>query len=128
MQSLYPVLKYEDAHAALDFLEKAFGFERTDVHEGENGGIAHAQMRFGDEVVMFASASEGDPVFNQGVGRTMVYLAIDDPDARFERARDAGAEVVMEPSDQDYGSRDFAVRDHEGNIWSFGTYRPEAPS
>jgi uncharacterized glyoxalase superfamily protein PhnB len=53
-----------------------------------------------------------------------VYLVVDDPDPRFERAKSAGAEIVMEPADQDYGSRDFVVRDPEGNLWSFGTYGP----
>jgi uncharacterized glyoxalase superfamily protein PhnB len=125
MQTIYPVLKYEDGHAALDFLERALGFERLAVHEGENGGIAHAELRFGDEVIMFGTAGEGDPLFNQGIGRTTVYLVVDDPDAVFERAKDGGAEVVMPPTDQDYGSRDCAVRDPEGNIWSFGTYQPK---
>jgi len=125
MQSIYPVLKYDDAHAAIEFLERAFGFERLQVHEGESGDVAHAELRFGDEVVMFGSTGEGDPRFNQGVGRTTVYLVVGDPDALHERAKGAGAEIVMEPTDQDYGSRDFAARDPEGNIWSFGTYRPE---
>jgi uncharacterized glyoxalase superfamily protein PhnB len=53
-----------------------------------------------------------------------VYVVVDDPDALFERMRNAGIEVVMEPTDQDYGSRDFIVRDPEGNLWSFGTYVP----
>ena len=124
MQTFYPVLKYEDAHAAIDFLEQAFGFERSAVHEGSNGGVAHAELRFGEEFVMLGSTSEGDERFNQGAGRTSLYLVIDDPDARFERAKAAGAEIVMEPTDQDYGSRDFAVRDPEGNLWAFGTYGP----
>ena len=128
MQTIYPVLKYEDAHAAMDFLERAFGLERLHVYDGENGGVAHAQLRFRDEVVMLASTSEGDPVYNQGAGRTTVYAVVDDPDPLFARAQGAGAEVLMAPTDQDYGSRDFAVRDPEGNIWSFGTYRPEATS
>jgi uncharacterized glyoxalase superfamily protein PhnB len=124
MQKIYPVLKYNDAQVAFDFLEGVLGCERLQVHEGENGGIAHAELRFGDEVLMFGTASEGDPQFNQGVGRTSVYVVVDDPDALFERARDAGAEVVLAPTDQDYGSRDFVVRDPEGNLWSFGTYAP----
>ena len=126
MQSIYPVLKYEDAPAVIDFFEKAFGFVRHAIHDGENGGIAHAELRFGDDFVMVSSAGEGDPLFNQGVGRTTVYLVVDDPDALHARAKEAGAEIVMELADQDYGSRDFAVRDPEGNIWSFGTYRPAA--
>jgi uncharacterized glyoxalase superfamily protein PhnB len=76
--------------------------------------------------VMLSSTSEGDEIYNQGAGRTSVYVVVDDPDALFERARQAGAEVLMQPTDQDYGSRDFSVRDPEGNIWAFGTYRPSA--
>ena len=125
MQTIYPVLKYEDAEAAMDFLERAFGIERRAVHEGENGGVAHAELTFGDEVVMLSSAREGDPMFNRAVGRTSVYVIVDDPDSLYERAKGAGAEIVMPPTDQDYGSRDFIVRDPEGNLWSFGTYRPE---
>jgi uncharacterized glyoxalase superfamily protein PhnB len=53
-------------------------------------------------------------------------VVVDDPDSLHARARDAGAEIVMEPTDQDYGSRDFIASDPEGNLWSFGTYRPEA--
>jgi uncharacterized glyoxalase superfamily protein PhnB len=124
MQTVYPVLKYKDAHAAIAFLEKALGFERSSVHEGENGGVAHAELKFGDEFVMLGSTGEGKELFNQGAGRTSVYLVVDDPDERYERAKSAGAEIVMELTDQDYESRDFTVRDPEGNLWSFGTYGP----
>ena len=126
MQSIYPVLKFEDAHGAIDFLERAFGFERGAIHEGENGGVAHAEARFGGELIMLGSAGQGDPLYNQGIGKAVTYLVVDDPDPLYERAKAAGAEILMEPTDQDYGSRDFSVRDPEGNIWSFGTYRPEA--
>lgn len=128
MQSIYPTLKYRDARAALDLLERAFGLQRLSVHEGENGGIAHAEMRFGDDVLMFGSASEGDERFNQGVGHASVYLVTDDPDGLHRRAVQAGAEIVRPLVDQDYGSREFSARDHEGNLWSFGTYRPSLDS
>jgi len=59
-------------------------------------------------------------------GQAWIYVAVEDADAAFARARDAGAEVVMELTDLDYGSRDFGVRDPEGNLWSFGTYAPSA--
>jgi uncharacterized glyoxalase superfamily protein PhnB len=124
MTKIYPVLKYHDARVALDFLEGTLGCVRIQVHEGENGGVAHAELRFGDEVIMFGTTNEGDPLYNQGAGRTSVYVVVDDPDALFERVKGAGTEVLMEPTDQDYGSRDFAVRDPEGNVWSFGTYAP----
>jgi uncharacterized glyoxalase superfamily protein PhnB len=125
MQSIYPVLKYSDAPAAIDFLERAFGFQRHAVHEGEAGAIVHGELRFGDQVVMVSSAGAGNPVYDQGLGRTTVYIAVDEVDTLHDTAKAAGAEIVLAPTDQDYGSRDFSARDPEGNIWSFGTYRPE---
>jgi uncharacterized glyoxalase superfamily protein PhnB len=125
MQNIYPVLKYDDAPAAMDFLARAFGMERREVHEDDSGAVVHAEVRFGDNVIMLGSAGAGDPVFNQGIGRTTIYVVVDEVDSLHERAKNAGAEIVLEPTDQDYGSRDFAARDSEGNIWSFGTYRPE---
>jgi len=126
MHSIFPVLKYDDAHAAIDFLGKAFGFERLQVHEDDEGRVVHAELSFGEAVVMLSSAGAGDPVYDQGLGRTTVYVVVDDVDPLYERAKAAGAEIVLEPTDQDYGSRDFTVRDPEGNLWSFGTYRPAA--
>ena len=125
MQSIYPVLKYEDARAAIDFLERAFGFERHAVHDGENGDVAHAELKLGGEYVMLGSTSEGEERFNQGVGKYSLYVVVDDPDALHARARDAGATIERELTDQDYGSREFTARDPEGNLWSFGTYRPD---
>jgi uncharacterized glyoxalase superfamily protein PhnB len=126
MKAIYPVLTYQDAQAAMDFVENAFGAERLAVHDGENGGVVHAELRCGDVVLMLSSTSEGDERFNQGAGKTSVYIVVDDPDPLFERAKAAGAKVELELADQSYGSRDFTVRDPEGNLWSFGTYRPDA--
>ena len=126
MQSIYPVLKYSDAHAAIDFLERAFGFQRHAIHEDESGAIVHGELRFGDQVVMVSSAGAGDAVYDQGLGRTTVYVAVDEVDSLHATAQAAGAGIVMPPTDQDYGSRDFTARDPEGNVWSFGTYAPGA--
>jgi uncharacterized glyoxalase superfamily protein PhnB len=124
-----PFLSYEDAPAALDWLERAFGFKRKEVHAGENGTVVHAEMRFADGMVMLGSAGENDlgmktpkelGAVNQGV-----YVIVDERiDEHYERAVAAGAEVVRPIHDTDYGSRDYVVRDPEGNLWSFGTYRP----
>jgi uncharacterized glyoxalase superfamily protein PhnB len=124
MQTIFPVLKYYDAHAAIDFLERAFGFERHAVHDGDNGGIAHAELRLGDEYVLLGSTGEGDDRFNQGAGRYSLYVVVEDPDAHHDRTKDAGASIERELSDTDYGSREYTARDPEGNLWSFGTYRP----
>jgi len=126
MQSIFPVLKYDDARAAIEFLEAAFGFERHAVYDGEDGGVAHAELRLGDEYVMLGSTSEGDDRFSQGAGRYSLYVVVDDPDAHLARAKEAGASIERELTDQDYGSRDYTARDPEGNLWSFGTYRPAA--
>jgi uncharacterized glyoxalase superfamily protein PhnB len=124
-----PFLSYEDAPAALDWLERAFGFRRKEVHAGENGTVVHAEMRFADGMVMLGSAGENDlgmktpqelGAVNQGV-----YVIVDERiDEHYERAVAAGADVVRPIHDTDYGSRDYIVRDPEGNLWSFGTYRP----
>jgi uncharacterized glyoxalase superfamily protein PhnB len=119
---LYPSLRYEDAPAALEWLERAFGFERLHAYEDGNGGIAHAEMRWGESVLMFGS--DRQDTFGKRAGAGWLYATCDDPDALFERATAAGAEVVRPLQDTDYGSRDFTVRDLEGNTWSFGTYEP----
>jgi uncharacterized glyoxalase superfamily protein PhnB len=124
MQTFYPVLKYEDGKGAIDFLERAFGFDRHAVHDGESGDVAHAELKLGDQVVMLGSTSEGEERFNQGAGRQSLYVVVDDPDALHDRAKEAGASIERELTDQDYGSREFTARDPEGNLWSFGTYRP----
>jgi uncharacterized glyoxalase superfamily protein PhnB len=66
MQSIYPVLKYEDARAAIDSLERAFGFEQHAVYDGENGGVADGELRLGDELVMIGSTSEGIGTYRPG--------------------------------------------------------------
>ncbi len=71
------------------------------------------------------SAGAGAEWLEPTIGRACVYLIDEDVDALFERARAAGAKVLREPTDEDFGARDFAVADPEGNIFSVGTYRPE---
>ena len=128
--NLIPFLHHEDATGALDWLTNAFGFERTAVHEGDGGTIAHAEMRFGDGLIMLGSAYKND----LGM-RTPRELGAVKPGRLCDRGRrdrrplrassSAGADIVRELHDTDYGSRDYAARDPEGNLWSFGTYRPE---
>lgn len=126
-QSIYTTLRYRDAMAAIEFLERAFGFERGAVHRGEDGTVHHAELRFAGEWIMLGSTSDGsDGRLAVENGPTWVYVVVDDPDAHYERAVGAGAEVVRDLTDEDYGSRGYTARDLEGNVWSFGTYRPEA--
>jgi uncharacterized glyoxalase superfamily protein PhnB len=119
---LYPSLRYRDAKAAHHWLQDAFGFEPVALYEDDSGGIAHAEMRWGSDLIMFGTAR--DDHYGERVGQGWVYATCDDPDALYARAKAAGAQITAELADQDYGSRDFACRDPEGNHWNFGTYEP----
>lgn len=123
---MYPVLRYRDAHAAIDFLCEAFGFERNAVYESDDGtAVEHAQLGHGSAMVMLSTETDDDPRgWGQHAGQGWTYVVVDDPDAHCERAKRAGAEIIRELEDQDYGSRDYSAKDPEGNIWSFGTYDP----
>jgi uncharacterized glyoxalase superfamily protein PhnB len=123
-------MSYDDAGTAIDWLEHAFGFERSAVHAGPDGGVAHAELKYDGGMVMLGAAYEND--FGLKTPRELgavsqgVYVIVGGPiDGHYERARAAGAEIVRELHDTDYGSRDYMARDPEGNLWSFGTYRPE---
>ncbi|WP_217162743.1 VOC family protein [Streptomyces sp. AC512_CC834] len=125
--SVYPTLRYADAKAAIRQLTQAFGFTELAVYEGEDGSVAHAELAQGNGAVMLGSQGTGgrfDEAMKDG-STTGVYVVVADVDAHHRRAVEHGAEILMPPTDQDYGSRDYMARDLEGNIWSFGTYAPE---
>ena len=126
--AVWPVLSYRDARAAIEFLSKAFGFEERAAYARDDDPsiIEHAEMTWPlGGGIMFGSAGKDDSAFGQRVpGNDSVYVVCDHPDELFERALGAGAELVRGLRDEDYGSRGFTVRDPEGNLWSFGTYRP----
>ena len=124
--SLIPTFKYRDAPAAIDLLCDAFGFERHQIMEGPNGTIAHAELKLGDDMIMLGSLpapGDDDPLGLQAGGGS-VYVIVDDVEAHHARATAAGVEVVLELRDTEYGSREYTARDPDGNLWSFGTYRP----
>lgn len=118
--SIYPVIRCEDARAAIDFYCEAYGFERLEVHV-EEGQIVHAELRYGEGVIMPSDRTVG---MQADHGPSWTYVAVEDADAHHARAKAAGAEIVRELEDQDYGSRDYSSKDPWGNMWSFGTYKP----
>jgi uncharacterized glyoxalase superfamily protein PhnB len=124
MPTIFPSLRYSDAARAIEFLEQAFGFRRQMVVEGEDGTIAHAELAYGDGMVMLGT-DRPDDKYGSHVGQGWMYVVIEDADAHYAQAKAAGAEIVRELEDQEYGSRDYSARDFEGNLWSFGTYQPE---
>jgi uncharacterized glyoxalase superfamily protein PhnB len=122
---VWPTLRAGDARALIRFLVEAFGFEETVVY-ADGDVVHHAQLSWPEGGgIMLGSVREGVRPSATDPGALGAYVVTDAPDALCERARAAGAEITSEPHDTDYGSRDFAARDPEGNRWSFGTYRGE---
>ncbi|MCZ0979194.1 VOC family protein [Streptomyces diastatochromogenes] len=121
-----PALRYQDAKAAIRQLTEGFGFSEHAVYEGEDGRVVHAELLCGNGMVMLGSKGSGTAfdTLMAGGGPTAVYVRVDDVDAHHDRAVAHGIEIVMPPTDQEYGSRDYTARDAEGNVWSFGTYAP----
>ncbi|MEU8959644.1 VOC family protein [Streptomyces sp. NPDC048518] len=125
--SVFPTLLYADAKAAIKQLTEAFGFTELSVYEGEDGSVMHAELAQGNGAVMLGSKGRGG-AFDRAMrdaGPCGVYVVVDDVDAHHQRAKEHGAEILMPPTDQDYGARDYMARDAEGNVWSFGTYAPD---
>ncbi|MEW2132440.1 VOC family protein [Streptomyces sp. NPDC005435] len=124
--SVYPTVLYADAKAAIAQLTEALGFTELTVYESEDGTVLHAELAQGNGAVMLGSKGRGG-VFDsvmKDAGPAGVYIVVDDVDAHHQRAVEHGVEILMPPTDQDYGSRDYMARDAEGNVWSFGTYAP----
>jgi uncharacterized glyoxalase superfamily protein PhnB len=129
-QTIFPALRYGDAASAVEWLKDAFGAEEKDVYRGEDGVIHHAELQIEGGLIMLGQYSRegwlgGEPP-NSLASTVSLYVVVSDPDAHHARAADAGATVVRELEDMDYGSREYSVRDPEGNLWSFGTYDPHA--
>ena len=129
---LIPSLRYKDAHAAIAWLEQAFGFERHALYEGPDRTVAHAELRFGNGMVMLGSATNESPLRHLYVtpadiaGRVTspLYLVVNDCERAYARALAANAEVLMEMKTMEYGGKAFTVRDPEGYLWSVGEYSP----
>jgi len=128
---IIPTLRYREAAPAIDWLCRVFGFERRMVVPTEGGKIAHAELTLGNGMIMLGDAEtdygrmvvapeKAQPV-TQGI-----YVVVDNVDAHYAKADEAGAEIVRPIKTQDYGGRDYTARDLEGHIWTFGNYDPWA--
>lgn len=118
-----PYLLVSDAALLIDFLKRAFGAEEIFRSNGPDGSVAHAQLKIGDSMVMMGQAKdEWKPM------PCMLYLYVEDVDAWFDRAVQAGGTVVREVTDEAYGDRAGGVRDPVGNQWWLATRRQDVPS
>jgi uncharacterized glyoxalase superfamily protein PhnB len=119
-----PAVYYKDAFAALDWLERAFGFERTMVITDSEGKLGHSQMNFGNGYIMVGTEwadYTASPASVGGKNTQAIHVVLQEGlDAHCEHARAAGAVIVREPEDQFYGDRVYAAKDPEGHVWTFG--------
>jgi uncharacterized glyoxalase superfamily protein PhnB len=122
--TMFPSLAYDDAKAAVEFLCNAFGFERHAVYAGDDGVIQHAELRYGNGLVMLGSSGAEKAAARGRAGG--IYVVVEDPDAHCAQARAAGADITRDLHDTEYGSREYGAKDPEGNDWYFGTYQPFA--
>jgi uncharacterized glyoxalase superfamily protein PhnB len=128
MQDITPYLLYEDVPAALDWLSEAFGFEEVLRFQGEGGVVNHAELRYGGESIYLGNPGEGYRCPKRlGTYTALVHVYVDDVDTHYERAKAAGAEIRMEPTDQPWGDRRYDACDLEGQLWSFATRGRQVP-
>jgi uncharacterized glyoxalase superfamily protein PhnB len=132
MPTSFPIIRYNDADAGLAWLKEALGFEEHGVYRGDDGAIQHGELRLGGRggasawVMIGTEAPGGDERWGRHAGTGFVYLAVPDAAVAYERARSAGAQLDSGLEERDYGGREFALRDPEGNRWSVGEYDPAA--
>jgi uncharacterized glyoxalase superfamily protein PhnB len=132
--TIIPCLRYDDAPAAIDWLCKAFGFEKQAVYPNADGSIAHAQLVYGNGMVMLGSTRRDDdgewgrrmtqPASVGGAETQSPCVIVDDADATYASAKAAGATIAIEIADAEYGGRGFGCLDPEGHLWFFSTYDP----
>jgi uncharacterized glyoxalase superfamily protein PhnB len=119
-----PYLAYTDAPAAIEFLCRAFGFGVAHRADTPNGGVGHAELVLEDAMVMLSSAwpeaGFRSPLDLDGV-HCQVWCEVDDIDAHYAHAYEAGAVVIGPPTDQDFGFRTYRAVDPEGHRWDFGS-------
>lgn len=120
--TVWPTFRSRDPRALIAFLTEAFGFVAAAVYEDDGGVVVHAELRWPEGGGVMLGAVRDDNGTVAAPGTSSVYVVTADVDALHARAVAAGADVTVAPFDTDYGSRDFAVRDPDGNHWNFGTY------
>ncbi|MGA9421843.1 MAG: VOC family protein [Rhodanobacteraceae bacterium] len=129
--TIIPCLRYRDAKAAIDWLCNAFGLDRNAVYEDDDGKVMHAQLTFGNGMIMLGGVSDNEfgrhmaqPDEIGGRETQCPCVIVADCDAHYARAKAAGAEIVDELDTKEYGGKGYSCRDCEGHLWYFGSYDP----
>ncbi|MGA8278004.1 MAG: VOC family protein [Rhodanobacteraceae bacterium] len=129
--TIIPCLRYRDAKAAIEWLCKAFGLDRNAVYEDDEGKVMHAQLTFGNGMIMLGTVSDNEfgrhmaqPDETGGRETQCPCVIVADCDGHYARAKAAGAEIVDELETKEYGGNGYSCRDLEGHLWYFGSYDP----
>jgi len=129
--TVVPTLRYRDVAAAIDWLCNAFGFEKHLVVSGDSGAVRYAELTFGNGMIMLGPVEDSgldrfmtQPADTGGAETQICYLFVADAVAHCDRAKTAGAEIVLDIEDVDSNGRGYSCRDLEGHVWNFGTYDP----
>ena len=127
---VWPTLRARDARAMIRFLVDVVGFTETAVY-ADGDAVAHAELAWppGGGIMLGSARDDADDQWPLRPGTFGGYVVTEEPDALYERIRAAGADITQPIADSDHGSREFGIRDPEGNLWSFGDYRgaPRSP-
>jgi uncharacterized glyoxalase superfamily protein PhnB len=122
---------YQDSAAAIEWLEKAFGFKTRLKIPGPEGQILHSELEIGDGLIFVGHACPDEkktsPQDLDGAMTAGMYIYVDDVDGHCENARAAGATIIQEPEDMFYGDRVYTASDPEGHHWKFGTHVRDVP-
>jgi len=126
--NIFPCFHYDDAPNAIEWLNKAFGFEKQFVVPGENNTGTHVQLRLGPGMIMMGSGGKPEQKSPWATERFGTYVVVPDIEAHYARAKAAGAKIDRPLADTECGLREYSARDCGGKLWSFGTYDPYAES
>lgn len=131
VDGIWSVVSYADPDAGIRFVTDVLGFEEQLLVREPDGRIVHSEYRWPEGgVVQVASADPDNPFAPEPGSSGGVYVVTTNPHSVWERCRGAGVEVLRPPEEPHYdpGGMGFSIRDHEGNIWSFGTYAGPTPA
>lgn len=130
---IIPTLRYKNPQMAIDWLCKAFGFEKHLIVEGANKTITHAQLVYGNSMIMLGADNGNEydnfvktPESLKGTNTQAPYILVEKIDEHYERAVAAGAKILIDIKDEEYGGRGYTCQDTEQYIWNFGSYDPWA--